>query len=151
MSDTPKFAALQWTPKLSVGYADIDEQHKELFVRVNRLLSAMGEGRGKDDVQGVMQFLKQYTVTHFGMEQERMARFGYPDRAAHIAQHTAFIADLDWLSQTLAAQGATVGLAIQVQRRVVDWLLHHVGKTDMALGPFLAAQAVGNSALRAVA
>ena len=37
-------AALQWTPALSVGVPDIDAQHRELFRRGERLITALRAG-----------------------------------------------------------------------------------------------------------
>lgn len=36
-----------WDSKLAVGVDKIDNQHKELFNRMNSLMDAMKEGKGK--------------------------------------------------------------------------------------------------------
>jgi len=42
---------LQWTQDLSVGVEEIDNQHKELFERINNLDSAMSRQRERGGSQ----------------------------------------------------------------------------------------------------
>lgn len=129
--------ALQWTEQLSVGVDSIDNQHKELIARINGLLSAMGQGKGREEIGGMMDFLAKYVVDHFGAEQEYMARFAYPAAVAHTAQHTAFVGDFAALSREFAVQGANSHMTLQVQSRVSDWLKSHIAGTDKLLGAYL--------------
>lgn len=131
---------VQWTPDLAVGVKLIDEQHQELFKRVDSLLGAMREGKGKSVLDPVVQFLGQYTVDHFSMEERLMAQHKYPDAGAHKAAHEAFIKDFGELRSQLQAQGASSTTVIQTQRRLVDWLRDHIGKVDKKLGAFLQAK-----------
>ena len=51
--------AIEWTKDLETGVALIDEQHKELFDRVNKLLAASSQGRGKEEVGSLLGFLEE--------------------------------------------------------------------------------------------
>jgi hemerythrin len=134
-------ALLQWSDSLSVGYPAIDEQHKELIRRISGLLGAMRVGQGKAELESVLDFLGAYVVEHFGDEQKLMQRFRYPGYAAHKALHDAFINDVTALRRDLVANGPTAAGAIQVQRRVVDWTVSHIGQVDQQLAAYLRAQA----------
>lgn len=129
--------ALQWTQALSVGVDEIDNQHKELFNRINNLHTAISQGKGKEDIAKVIKFLEDYVITHFGAEERYMTRYDYPGYLAHKAQHTEFIKDFSNLKKEFETQGATSYLVIQVNLRVGDWLINHIGKVDKALGTFL--------------
>ncbi len=128
---------VQWTPDLSVGVNLIDDQHKELFKRVNQLLEATSQGKGKDEIGKTLQFLSDYVVTHFGTEEKAMIQHGYGGIAAHKAEHLAFLRDFGDLAKGYDSQGASTSLVLSLQRRVVDWLINHIGKSDKALGAFL--------------
>ena len=65
---------LEWNQSLATGIAEIDEQHKELFNRTNRLLSGMEENRDADQLRELFLFLDQYVVRHFGDEERYIAR-----------------------------------------------------------------------------
>lgn len=43
--------AIEWTDELATGVNKIDNQHKELFKRINNLLDACNQGKGKDEVK----------------------------------------------------------------------------------------------------
>ena len=132
--------AMTWDPKLSVGVRTIDDQHKELFRRVNALLQAMEQGKGQDVLAELLGFLKQYVVEHFAAEQKLMARYRYPDAAAHEAQHERFVGDFLNLLAAFEKGGATLSLSLKLNTAVCAWLRQHIGSTDRALGQFLRAQ-----------
>ena len=132
--------ALQWIPSLAVGVTEIDRQHQELFRRVNHLYTAIHQGKGRSEVGKVIAFLEDYIHSHFDSEEKHMSRHGYPDFPAHKKLHEAFKEDFSRFKASLDARGVTSSLVIQVNRRVSDWLVDHIGKVDRAFGEFLAAK-----------
>jgi hemerythrin len=128
---------LQWSNDLMVGHAGIDQQHKELFARMNALLDAMSTGRGKIEVIRLVEFLQGYVETHFRDEEKWMLRVNYPAYPAHKAQHTTFERKLAAAAVQAKAQGGSAALAIQMQNEVGDWLVNHIGQVDRKLAGFL--------------
>lgn len=131
-------ARMEWTPDLAIGVALIDAQHRELFDSVNRLLDAIEQGRGREEVASLMLFLEDYTANHFGSEEAYMRRFHYPGYPAHKAEHTGFINDFIDLREDLDANGPSADLVAKISRRVCEWLLLHIGRVDKAFAAFLA-------------
>ncbi len=129
--------AIQWDPKLSVGVRLIDEQHQELFRRVNALLGAMEQNHGKEVVDKTLGFLAQYVKDHFGAEERLMAQYKYPDAATHKKQHADFVAAFLKLKAEFDARGATPTVSITLNKFVCQWLREHIGGSDTALGKFL--------------
>ncbi|AEE95232.1 bacteriohemerythrin [Mahella australiensis] len=129
--------AIQWDQSLSVGIDEIDNQHKELFSRVNALLDACNQGKGKQVVGEIIDFLGDYVVTHFGAEERYMQQYGYPDYDAHKAMHDGFIDSFSELKKKFESEGPGIQLVLLTNRTVVDWLINHIGNTDKALGGFL--------------
>jgi hemerythrin len=130
--------AIQWTPDLAVGDAEIDRQHQELFAAVDALLEAMRVGKGKQEVEALLAFLERYVIEHFGAEERTMAQAKYPGLARQLAEHRAFTTDLALLGSQIRAEGARTTLVLQVNARVCGWLREHISKTDKALGRYLA-------------
>ncbi len=128
---------INWNPNLAVGYEIIDNQHKELFARVNRLLDAMTRGEGKQEVEKVVNFLGEYVVTHFKAEEEIMQKYQYPDYANHKKQHAQLIHTFTEIKVRINYDGVSPLTTIQVQRELGDWLINHIGKQDQALGAFI--------------
>ncbi|WP_242990313.1 bacteriohemerythrin [Acetobacterium bakii] len=57
--------AITWTPDLSVGVEKIDLQHKMLFEKADQLFSAGKNGKSKDFIAQMLDFLGDYTKQHF--------------------------------------------------------------------------------------
>jgi hemerythrin len=129
--------AIEWTEDLSTGVEDIDEQHKELFSRVNKLMESCRAGKGRQEVGDTLDFLESYVLEHFGTEERMMKKHEYPKFDEHKAQHVAFIEDVSKLKDEFAQGGAAVSLVVRTNAAVVDWLLQHIRKTDKLMGAFL--------------
>jgi hemerythrin len=130
---------IQWGKSMETGNQTIDGQHRELVDKVNGLLEAMKQGRGKEVIGDVLVFLGSYAVSHFNEEEKLMARSNYPEREAHRKIHEAFKTDFGRLVQDYDASPASSALTIEVQRRVGDWLRNHILDVDKKLGAHLAA------------
>lgn len=129
--------AIQWDKTLAVGVKAIDEQHQELFRRVNSLLEGMMQARGKEEVGKLLAFLKEYVVEHFGTEQKYMVQYRYPELVKHKAQHDAFVKTFLQVYSEFEQNGPSPGMAIKVNGFVGSWLREHIGTSDRALGQFL--------------
>lgn len=128
---------VQWSQNLAVGVMEIDGQHKELFNRINALLDALGQGKGKQELGNTLKFLEDYTKTHFAAEEKLMTKHSYPAYAVQKAEHTKFINELNAMHKEFDGAGASLPLLIQVQKKTVDWLMNHISKMDKELGKFL--------------
>lgn len=128
---------IPWDPALETGITEIDLQHRELFARIDQLLEAMKEGRGRDEVGNVLRFLDAYVVEHFGAEERLMRARAYPQVEAHARQHRQFEADLEDLAREVERGGTGTLLVIRVNRQVLDWLRTHILGNDRAFATWL--------------
>ncbi len=128
---------LQWTPALSVGVDEIDDQHRELFRRAARLLDGLKKGE-PEEIGGLIDFLYEYAVTHFGAEEDFMRQSRYPGYLRHKAEHDRFISDLLALASEHDRKGPGAFMALKVNHWLVQWLTQHVSGTDRELGNHLA-------------
>ncbi len=129
--------AIEWTPDLSVGIEFIDNQHKELFVRINNLVLACNEKRAQEIIIETFRFLENYTVEHFGAEEAEMQKHAYPQYPFHKSQHEEFIKDIQDLKGGLNKEVDRLFVADRVSNYLVNWLVLHIRKVDKALGIFL--------------
>ena len=133
---------MQWTEDLAVGIAKIDDQHKELFEKINDLVAAVKQSVCKYKIGDVIRFLEDYVVFHFGEEEKYMQQFGYPGYQAHKAEHEKFIANFNELKKELpklegGRKPGSYDLSVETNQVVVDWILDHIVKVDKHLGEFL--------------
>lgn len=128
---------IEWTSDLAIGVTEIDDQHKEIFKRFDRLLTACNEGTGKDEVLRLLLFLEEYVKEHFAAEERLQMRNGYPEYPSHKSEHLRFMADVDKLTRSFRDEGATLPLVIQTNRTLSSWLMQHIKRSDMAFSRYL--------------
>lgn len=129
--------AVEWKEDLAVGVAEIDNQHKELFNKVNSLFDACSTGKGKEQIDSVINYLQDYVVLHFGSEEKLQKQYNYPEYTAHKAQHDQFVKDFLTLKEKIDKEGVSGLTIVQLNQVLVDWLIKHIRKTDKALAAFL--------------
>lgn len=133
---------MKWTNDLSVGVDIIDNQHKELFNRINSLVEAIKQHVCKHKISDVIQFLEDYIHTHFSLEEKFMLKYEYSGYQFHKAQHEYFKKELSVLKSELikiegGAKPGSYELSMTTNQVVVDWILDHIAKIDKELGKFL--------------
>ncbi len=126
---------MQWNAKLETRHPKIDEQHKALIEAFNRLHDAMKQGKGRDEVGKVLEFLKDYTVQHFAMEEKLMADAKYPGFAHHKQLHADLVSKVGDLVQKFKAGSAT--LTLPTMDFLQGWLTEHIQGEDVRLAEFL--------------
>ncbi|MBT9156875.1 MAG: Bacteriohemerythrin [Firmicutes bacterium] len=131
---------IKWNETLAVGITEIDDQHKELFARMNSLLEACNKGKGKEAVLPMIAFLEEYGAEHFRAEEELQKTSGYPQFEKHRELHREFLRNVRMLNAKLEEHGPTLPFVIEVNTTVVNWLTAHISKIDKELGMFLKAK-----------
>lgn len=130
---------MEWTEKMSVGVTQFDNEHKKLVAMVNELFDAVQGGRGKDALGKILDGLIAYTKTHFANEERFMQQHGYPDMAAHRAEHEALARQVAEVQQKYHS-GATATLSMEVMNFLKNWLVKHIQGTDRKYTTFFNAK-----------
>lgn len=128
---------IDWNEELATGNGTIDDQHKELISRINALFTACNQGKGREEVSRLLQFMAEYVRSHFATEEALQQRYAYPDFVAHKAEHSDFVRRLNDLERQFTSEGATLSLVIQTNQSMVNWLISHINATDKKLAAFL--------------
>lgn len=121
---------IQWRDDLATGIELIDDQHKELFNRLNQFLDACDSGKAKEELLGLLQFLNDYIAEHFVAEEKVQEEMGYVFRSAHRKYHQAFMKELTEFKRRFLLEGPTPALVSDINRVCVGWLLDHVSVKD---------------------
>ena len=128
---------VKWDEKLATGVAEIDEQHKEIFVRFNALMKACDRGRSREMLTEILEFMNSYVLQHFKDEETLQASVGYPGFAAHKTVHEELGGRFVQLRAKFAAHGSTVQLVVETCKLLSEVLFEHIHKHDKALAEFL--------------
>lgn len=127
----------EWSPIYSVGVQRFDQQHQRLFALINHLHDSVRMGQEQAIVQEVLHELIKYAEDHFAAEEVSMHRLGYPDLAAHKAEHDKFRKQVAafWARQ----KDGEAELGMTMVNFLLSWLTLHIMKTDREYSPFFAA------------
>jgi hemerythrin len=128
---------VKWTQDLSVDVKEIDAQHKELLRRIDGLDSAMKQGRAKEEILRLIEFLDEYVVIHFRTEELFMIQHAYPKYHFHKTKHEWFKNEFSAIRKRLEEEGATPEVIVLSNNLLITWFSSHIRTTDTTLGTYL--------------
>ncbi|MBF0565855.1 MAG: hemerythrin family protein [Nitrospirae bacterium] len=127
---------IQWDSSLTTGVDELDDQHKEIFSRINRLVN-MSHPEKEKEIEKIFRFLGGYVMDHFTREEEYMIRYKYPDYDSHKGEHIQFLKNYSSLKKMFDQEGATELIITATQNQAVDWLIKHIRTTDKQMAAYL--------------
>jgi hemerythrin-like metal-binding protein len=134
---------------MSVGLAELDDDHKALIRIINQLSADLDAGDRRTAVGQSLRRLKRYAQYHFGREEAVMVACGYSTLAAHQDEHRDFIDQIQALTDRLdAAEGDPAGLGPALLDFLVGWLQHHILIVDMTYRPCVEGKAEAHRAAK---
>lgn len=118
----------------------LDEQHIELFNRINALETTLRSRASDIETEKMVSFLDEYVMKHFSAEEFFMKRYAYPAMQAHILEHKDLISSFEAIKQRVRTSGSSPMLGLEMNRKVGEWFVNHIRGTDRALGVYIAGQ-----------
>lgn len=124
-----------WSKILSVGFDEIDEDHRKLVNVFNVLNHAVKDGESPEYLAATLEELLNCTVWHFSHEERLMLKHHYGEIEEHKAEHRELVQSAKALQQQIlqASRGVTEEQIVFLDR----WLTAHILTTDQRLGAFL--------------
>ncbi len=123
-----------WRPEYSVGFAEIDGLHRQVFRAAGELHTAIVAGQPQGTIEDLLARVVAVTQAHFTAEESLMESSQYPQSGRHKAAHETLSASL-----VACAQGARPG--VETMQTLKGWLLQHIDEEDRGLGRHLASRA----------
>lgn len=123
---------------LLTGIHEIDEQHELLFDCLARLEQSITADERWSAVHFALVQLSDFVRIHFSVEEALMRLHAYPALDTHIAEHQGFIARLHGFKEASIRADITDEMTTFVR----DWLVRHIGGSDLAYVPHLRAAAL---------
>ena len=124
---------------LFTGNTTIDEQHKELIDRINKLMILCeNEKPAKKEAIKMLEYLADYTEYHFAEEEKLQEEIEYPGREEHKKKHDELRRTVEVLHEMLEEQeGPTEDFVKQVYENVAEWLYYHIRGFDRSVAEFV--------------
>jgi hemerythrin len=125
---------VEWSDNLSVGIAEIDDQHKKLVEMLNKMHDAILDHRGSAAARPILNEMAEYTRVHFATEESLMRATAYPHYEAHKQQHEDLIAQVQDLQAKLDA--GSHAISFELLHFLKGWLTNHIVESDKKYGPY---------------
>lgn len=124
------------TEDLYTNFKLIDDQHRELFDKINDLIFAVSNN--SSEVQKFIDFLDEYVDKHFGLEEDFMKKFEYPDQEKHLQQHRVFRERLSDMEHQYKEKKVSVDELVKtLEMEIGYWFVNHISSVDRKLTDFL--------------
>lgn len=128
----------RWSDELSVNNDVIDNQHKEFFCRIDKLIEAVRCEKEQEEIEGLIKYLENYTTEHFKAEEEIMRQYKYPDLSYHQRVHNKFILDFYKIKQEIEEEmNNRPFMLLRIQLLIMDWLCNHIATQDQLFARFM--------------
>ena len=131
---------MTWNDSLSVGVDLIDNQHKELFGRIDSFYDTLRRGGDSKEVLDMLVYMQNYVVTHFTAEEGLQRKYSYPKYSDHKKLHDGFVKEVADLKADIEKNGVTVASSSLVGMTLSNLLVNHINIHDKALGNYLMTQ-----------
>jgi len=132
-----------WHSDLETGNEMVDNQHREIFRLLQRVLDVDAFSDRHEKVETTLRFLADYVVVHFAAEEKLMSEVNYPGKSIHTQQHINFTKEvLDFLER-FAEEGSTISVSQSVNVLIFTWLDEHIKGSDKDLAAFCREKSVG--------
>lgn len=123
---------IQWKKSYRIGVEEIDQQHQRLFEIANQAYELLKNDLVTDKydrIVSIIEELRDYTIYHFGFEENYMASIGYKKRLSHKVIHDDFIAKLNEVDLDHIDDNQDQYLT-ELLDFVVQWIEQHILGTD---------------------
>lgn len=84
-------AGLQWDVRFDLGVEDMNQEHRDLIEKMNKVESLAERRAGKATVGFAIQDLARTTVEHFQSEEAYMASIAFPGLETHKVVHQTLL------------------------------------------------------------
>jgi hemerythrin-like metal-binding protein len=124
-----------WKESLRIGVNNIDEQHKELFMKTEELLEEV-QRRGVEHKQKCIDtilFLKNYAVRHFADEEAFQKLTGYKGYEEHKKTHEKFVTVVLEHEKKMVESDFSESAVKSFTGMLIAWLLYHVADADQKI------------------
>lgn len=119
---------ISWVESMSVGVAEIDEQHKKLISTIAGFYEAFDKGEIKSGLEVTLQKLIEYTVYHFETEEKYFDKFNYDFKDEHKQKHKEFKEKVLIFQERFKKEGTDI--VEEFNDFLTDWLVNHLEDED---------------------
>lgn len=138
-----------WKDKYELGVPLIDEQHKELFQRVEAFMQVLRSTASWNDKVGkvneTLEFMNAYVVEHFRDEEAYQQKIGYPASQEHKKIHRDMVDYVLAVTEEYKSKGFDEQLMQRFAGKLMAWLINHVATEDQQIAAYAISKGVAEN------
>ena len=123
----------EWKDEYSVGYDDIDNEHK-IFIKLCVRFQEMNISTDKKIISRYLEELEKYAEFHFLSEENRMIDVEYPLLAEHQKEHKKLLTTLYRKKSDIESGELSVSDFVPF---LIDWFVNHTTAYDLKFVSFM--------------
>ena len=127
-------SGFDWEDRYLLGYAPMDDTHREFVDLVNALLTV-----DDDDLPAALEAFAVHAEAHFAQENGWMVAEDFPARDCHIDEHDKVLASVNELREQVATGEREIVRELALALK--DWFPGHADYMDSALSTWMVKRA----------
>ena len=127
----------KWTSAIEIGHAEIDAQHKLLFLLGEAVAESLVNSADQKPDTARLQALVEFSREHFAYEEGLMRSADFPEVERHAKYHVSLLSELTTFCARMD-RGRKTNAASLVDF-LWNWLLLHIDTADRDLARWLKA------------
>ncbi|MEI6305663.1 MAG: bacteriohemerythrin [Deltaproteobacteria bacterium] len=135
-----KSPLLTWSPALSVGVEQMDQQHVRWIYIINSLNDAMKTGNPDKVLLMILNGVLSFAKTHFSDEETLLSAYDFPGLAGQQFEHEYFVRQVNEYKKRFESGHALISL--ELMNLLKTWVQNHIMIQDKQYGVFLNAKGV---------
>lgn len=129
---------LEWSAEYEFGIPEIDSQHRRWLEILNSFYDHLNESALKEHLLKTVDQALEYTLFHFGYEEEFMGKIGYPRISEQRQMHIDIVNLLKKFKRDILDDKVIVSTG--VTRELKRWFNEHILVEDKAYADFFNAK-----------
>ena len=126
-----------WNESLATGIDEIDEQHKSLIKKMNELSEAVGEEGDKQMAVEIIEFMEDYSQTHFETEEKYMKKYDFNRLSIQREAHEKFSKNVESVKTRLEDEGLSDDIVNDINEYLINWFTNHIKTEDKKFSKFV--------------
>jgi hemerythrin-like metal-binding protein len=128
----------EWDEKFSVHIPQMDAQHRQIIELLDAFRKCAQSSESRQLAPAAMEPLNQYAQRHLRREELVLRVRGYPEYAAHAAEHAVYLKKVALLQAQLERRD----ISIRITNFLTGWWKYHILHSDQEYARFFRGQAI---------
>lgn len=120
-----------WNENYSVGFDEVDNQHKKFFILSDEVIKYIGDGECAENISSKIKELHNYALWHFNTEKIYMEKCRYEFVDEHLTDHAKILNKINSIQKDVGKFDSDFGSELMVILK--DWFINHILVIDKKL------------------